>query len=274
MPSEFMRDVFFGPVGATLGNAVYRGTFYEFAYSYQSTPWLGDGAALSGLVFHENRGAIFNSFLAVLGAASAAASRRDSVYAGSDENYDYYRGFTAEEQANEDARVERSMDNAASIATDRPLSMTAHLWHEDLGSSMNGGQVDLSWAFWIDAWSRGIVIEPGLGFAYAELHRDSGADVRGGNGGTYGWFGAELDLRIPILPFVGVVSHGTWGWSGDQHLALSVGVEGTLGNRFVVRGLLQTGSIKLAAFMQQDGTMVAAERVSGTGLQIEAGVRL
>lgn len=258
-----MRDLFFGPVGATLGNAVYRGTFYELGYSYAATPWLGDGAVLSGLVFHENRGAILNSFLAVVGGMSAAASRREAVYTGSDDTYDYYRGLTAEERANDDARIAGMMDNAASVASDRPLSMTAHLWHEDLGSSMNGGQIDFTWAFWIDAWSRGIVIEPGLGFAYAELHRDSGTNVVGGKDGTYGWFGAELDLRIPILPFVGIVSHGTLGFSGDRQLALSVGLEGTLGNRFVLRGLVQTGSIK-----------VDKERISGTGLQLELGVRL
>lgn len=257
-----MRDLFFGPVGATLGNAIYRGTFYELGYVYEASPWLGAGAVLSGVVFHENRGAIFNSFLAVAGGAAAAASRQTHVYAGSDENYDYYRGMTASEQANEDARVEGMMDNAASVASDRPLSMTARLYHESLGSSMNGGQLNFSWAIWIDAWSRGIVIEPGLGFAYAELHRDSGATVAGGKDGTYGWFGPELDLRIPILPFVGIVSHGTVGLSGDKALLLSVGLEGTLGNRFVARASLQHGSIKVQ------------ERVSGTGLQLELAVRL
>lgn len=259
-PSVFFRDLLFGPVGKTLGNTMYRGAFYEFGATYESAPWLGDGAVLSGVVFRENHGPIFNTFLAIAAAAGAAASRQTHVYSHSDSNYHYYRGMSAQERAAEDARIAGMIDNAADIASERPLSMTARLYSENLGSSMTGGQLSVGYPIWINAWSGGIIIEPAVSFAYAALHRDS--NLTGVRGDTLGWFGGELDLRIPILPFVGIVSHVLYGLTGDKLKSISVGGEATLGNRFVLRGSLQQTSIN-------------NQSIFGTsGLRIELAVRL
>lgn len=248
--SPFLSDLLYGPVGAMVGNEAYRATFYELGFSYESAPWVGDGAVLSGVVFHENRGAIFNSFLAIAGAAATAASRQTHVYSHSDSNYDYYRGMNASEQAAENARIDSAMQSAADVASDRPLSMTAHLYSEDLGSSVNGGAMNIGIPWWIDAWSGGVVIEPAVSFAYAARHPDTEFNLRKG---TLGWFGTELTVRIPILRFVGVVLHNVHGFTGDKPRILDVGVEGTIGNRFVLRGSWNQSSIAGRSAFSQGG---------------------
>lgn len=257
---RFLRGLLYGPVGRTIGNAAYRGTFYELDYTYESTPWLGDGTALAGIAYHENRGAIVNSFVAIAMSAAAASSRQTSVYVGSDDYYDYYRGMTTEEQAREDQRVQEMMDSAAELATDRPLSMRVRLYHEDLGSDMTGGQINVAYPIWIDAWGGGIVIEPGIGGAYAERHHGSG-NVAEPLGGTYGWFGAEVDLRVPVLEFVGLFAHGLVGFTGDKPRQVSLGGEASLGNRFMLRGSLQLSSVADQSVL------------SHTGARFELGVR-
>lgn len=235
--ADALQTLLMGHGGRLLGNEAYRGTFFEVGATFEPV-FAGDGAGLvSGLYYREVHGPIMSSLLAVAFAAAASASRRTHVYERDTYyygvRYEVYRRMTPEEQAAEDARIARLHDTAADVASDRWFSLDMRLYHEWLGSAMRGFSMSFGIPIWLDTWSGGIVIQPGIHTGILSRGPGDAAAQTYVNEGS--WFAGEVWLRIPIFRWIGLVAGGAYDFARSSIRFLEGGLEASVFNRFALR---------------------------------------
>jgi hypothetical protein len=239
------------PAAPALGYGMYAASFYDLSYTFESSAWAHSGhgkVSLSGISYTENKGLLSNILMMIFamgGGPSATHVRRGGEVVSDPTAAGQFR----------DAYVQQIAEGGSTL----PFSLGLRLYHDSLGSDMNGFALELGVPRMMNSY-RGMW-QLSLNAGQLQSNRRStpaGLGVPPEPSFGRSWFGAALLIRHELIgPWLGVVGSGTVAISTPTLVLLEAGPELMLGNRVALRAL----------------TTADVKGGGGVGLRAEAGVR-
>lgn len=232
----------YGLHGRHLAYQLYEGTYYELGYTYESTAWPTGGARdvrLSGLSFLEQRGLLLN-FVTAVAALMGAPSSTHVVR----------NGRVEWDPAAASVFYDKYVDGVIGGAEQLPFSLDLRLFHDALGSEMNGLSGELGGGghsflsggkfvlFWKVNLAGGWLWSNRLGAPVPE--RPQPGEPEPGPVTEYErrWLGLSADTRLtfPSATYLTLRARFSAAFASyGALLLLEAGPEFALGNRFQLR---------------------------------------
>jgi hypothetical protein len=207
---------------------MYGTTFYEVTGGVESVTWPSGNAKdrldVVSIDYHENHGGFINVVLAIFAMAGTTKS-------GGHREGDYWV-WTSKDLEDQAKQREAIAAGAASL----PFSLDVRVYHDMLGSDINGFQAALLYDFGSDprsAW------QAGLGFGDVSANRRSappGSMMPAPDIG-HTWLALEIYNHRTLKGPVALYAHGSLGTQKPWLVLVEAGPEVVLARRFIARAI-------------------------------------